>query len=191
MAREGKRDVILKVAEQLFAEKGYDAAGMGEIAAKSGIPKSLIYYHFKSKEDLLDTIISSFIDEYNHILRDSPINGIEKISVYTDFLKRNRDCAKIMVSESLKGGCKNNLIFQAMGPLMGIDAEQPLPEKADHMHWVAEFFTSILPSILFVCYEEGWCNYFGVSAGQAEKDYFTVYGLTHGAYHKHIGKESH
>lgn len=191
MSKESKKNIILKSAIRLFAEKGYDATGMEEIAAKSEIPKSLIYYHFKSKEDLLNTIIASFIDEYKQILHDNQVQGIEKISIYIEYLKQNKDCAKIMISESLKTGNNQNLLFKALTPLMEIDTDKPSNLEIDNAHWITELFTSIIPSVLFVCYEENWCNFFGVSAEQAEADYFTAYHMTHGAYHKQIGKESH
>lgn len=190
MPKESKKAIIMKSAINLFAEKGYEATGMEEIALKSGIPKSLIYYHFKSKNDLLNTIITGFIDEYNSILHDSQVQGIEKISVYIKFLKRNKDCAKIMISESLKAGNHENLLFKTLTPLIEIDTAQPASMQMDNSHWMTEFFTSIVPSILFVCYEENWCSFFGVSAEQAETDFFAAYRITHGAYHKKIDKES-
>lgn len=189
MARASKKSLILKVAQQLFAEKGYDATGMDEIASKSEIPKSLIYYHFKNKEELLNTIITNFIEEYNQLLHDQ-MHGVEKISVYIAFLRQNRDCARIIISESLKAGNGRSLPFKLLSPLMEIDAEQPSNKKMDHSHWVAELFTSILPSILFACYEDDLCSRFEVSAEQMEKDFAAAYKLTHGAYHDHINKES-
>lgn len=189
MTRASKKSTILKVAQQLFAEKGYNATGMDEIASKSEIPKSLIYYHFKNKEGLLNTIITNFIDEYNKLLHDQT-HGIEKISVYIAFLKQNKECARIVISESLKTGNNQNLPFKLLSPLMEIDAEQACNKKMDHAHWISELFTSILPSILFACYEEDLCSHFDVSAEQMEKDFFTAYKLTHGAYHNHIDKES-
>lgn len=191
MAGISKKSIILKSAERLFAEKGYDATGMEEIAAASKIPKSLIYYHFKSKEDLLNTIIASFIDEYRKILNDSQEQGIEKISVYMEFLKQNKDCAKIMLSESLKTGGNQNMFFKALAPLMEIDADQTSNQQTDNAHWVTEFFTSMIPSVFFACYEENWCHFFGISAEQAEADFFTAYKLTHGMYHNFINRESH
>lgn len=189
MARASKKNLILKSAKRLFAERGYDATGMEEIAKESGIPKSLIYYHFKNKEELLNTIISNFIDEYSQILSNKT-HGIEKISVYIEFLKENRDCAKIIVSESLKSNSRQNLFFKTLTPLMKIDSEQPTNDKMDNFHWITEFFTSIIPSVLFVCYEDSWCDYFDISAEQMEADFFNAYKLTHGAYHKQMNKES-
>lgn len=194
MPRISKKNLIIQTATQLFAEKGYDATGMEEIASKLEIPKSLIYYHFKSKEDLLNVIVTGFIEEYNRILHDGKERGIDKISVYIEFLKQNRDCAKILISESLKAGSNQNLLLKTLNPLMELETKQVPGNKSsnkfDNAHWQTEFFTSILPSIMFVCYENSWRDYFGVSEEQMEKDYYTAYKLTHGAYHEHIEKES-
>lgn len=190
MAKESKKQLIVTTAKHLFAEKGYDATGMEEIASVCGIQKSLIYYHFKSKGDLLNAIISEFLNEYNRILRDTKVQGIDKISVYTTFLKENRDCAKIMISESLKAGSNQNLFFKALTPLIEVDTENSSGEKMDNAHWLTEFFTSIVPTVLFACYEENWGSYFGVSEEQMEADFANAYKLTHGAYHNHIEKES-
>lgn len=189
MARESKKNLILATATLLFAEKGYNATGMEEIASKSEIPKSLIYYHFKNKEDVLNTIITDFINEYEQILNNDAIKGIEKISVYIAFLKQNRNCAKIMISESLKAD-NSTLFFKVLAPLMESDAGRTSDVKTDNAHWVAEFFTSIVPSLLFVCYEDSWCDYFGVAPKQLEHDFFNAYKLTHGSYHTYINKES-
>ncbi|RKX75377.1 MAG: hypothetical protein DRP87_14725 [Spirochaetes bacterium] len=57
------RSRILAVSERLFAEKGYDSTGIDEIAKKAGIAKSVIYYHFKNKEEILNTMIENFFRE--------------------------------------------------------------------------------------------------------------------------------
>lgn len=47
------RDRILDTALQLFTEKGFDATTLQEIADRLGFTKAAIYYHFRSKEDIL------------------------------------------------------------------------------------------------------------------------------------------
>ena len=47
-----RRDRILAAAVEVFAARGYDGAGMGEIAARAGIVPSVIYDHFPSKRAL-------------------------------------------------------------------------------------------------------------------------------------------
>jgi len=52
-----RKNVILDVAENLFIEKGYEHTTINDILIVSGIAKGSLYYHYKSKEDVLDGII--------------------------------------------------------------------------------------------------------------------------------------
>jgi len=51
---------VQKVALELFAEQGYEKTSLREIAERLGVTKAALYYHFKSKED----IVHSFTDDY-------------------------------------------------------------------------------------------------------------------------------
>lgn len=53
---ETKRE-ILRVAEQLFCQRGYEATSMQEIVRAAGISKGGIYHHFASKEEMM-TLLS-------------------------------------------------------------------------------------------------------------------------------------
>jgi AcrR family transcriptional regulator len=48
---------ILKTAERLFGENGYDATSLRQIIAEAGVNLAAIHYHFGSKEELLDELI--------------------------------------------------------------------------------------------------------------------------------------
>ncbi len=53
------QEKILDCGLTLFAERGFDAVGVQEIADTSGITKPTLYYYFGSKEGLLDAILST------------------------------------------------------------------------------------------------------------------------------------
>ncbi|MCI5448917.1 MAG: TetR/AcrR family transcriptional regulator [Coriobacteriaceae bacterium] len=55
---DDRRDHILEVAMELFSQKGFAGTSMSAIARKVGIDQSTMYYWFKSKEHLLDEIVS-------------------------------------------------------------------------------------------------------------------------------------
>lgn len=59
---EERRNEILDVAEELFATKGYDNASTNDILERIGIARGTLYYHFKSKEEILDAIIARMTD---------------------------------------------------------------------------------------------------------------------------------
>ena len=60
-AQERKNE-ILDTAERLFAKKGYETATVNDILEAVKIAKGTFYYHFKSKEDVLDTLIERHIN---------------------------------------------------------------------------------------------------------------------------------
>jgi AcrR family transcriptional regulator len=51
------RERILATAERLFAERGFDRTSTARIADAAGVPHGLIFYHFKTKMDLLLAVI--------------------------------------------------------------------------------------------------------------------------------------
>ena len=59
---EERKNEILDVAGKLFGEKGYDATSTNDILKEIGIAKGTLYYHFKSKEDILDAMIERITD---------------------------------------------------------------------------------------------------------------------------------
>lgn len=50
------RERILDVALELFTEHGYDSTSLRQIAERLGLTKAALYYHFESKEDLLQAL---------------------------------------------------------------------------------------------------------------------------------------
>jgi AcrR family transcriptional regulator len=53
---------ITQAAAKLFSSKGYVQTSMEEVAAEARMSKSLLYYYFRDKSDILDYILSSFLD---------------------------------------------------------------------------------------------------------------------------------
>jgi AcrR family transcriptional regulator len=53
------RERIKQVALELFTEHGYEQTSLREIAERLGVTKAALYYHFKSKEE----IVSSFVEK--------------------------------------------------------------------------------------------------------------------------------
>jgi AcrR family transcriptional regulator len=51
--REAQRQQILLAAAKTFARKGYEAATMDDIAREMGLSKGILYYQFRSKQDLI------------------------------------------------------------------------------------------------------------------------------------------
>lgn len=69
-----RRNEILDVAERLFCTNGYDNTSTNDILAEIGIARGTLYYHFKSKEDILDAMIDRILDEIIRKARNIALN---------------------------------------------------------------------------------------------------------------------
>jgi AcrR family transcriptional regulator len=58
MARADRSEQLLATAEQVFAERGFRAASMEEIADRAGVTKPVLYDHFGSKDGLLAAVVA-------------------------------------------------------------------------------------------------------------------------------------
>jgi TetR/AcrR family transcriptional regulator, cholesterol catabolism regulator len=61
--RSERRSHMVALAGDLFAQKGYRATTVREIADAAGILSGSLYHHFDSKESIGDEILSGFINE--------------------------------------------------------------------------------------------------------------------------------
>ena len=57
MKKEIKKEEILKVAENLFVEKGFEGTSVRELTKAAGVNTAMISYYFGSKEGLLEEIV--------------------------------------------------------------------------------------------------------------------------------------
>jgi len=82
-AQEGTRaDDFVRIASALFAKRGFDRTSVREIAQALGVASGTLFYHFDSKEDLLEAIISKGIaDGYRKAadaLASSPLGPLSR-----------------------------------------------------------------------------------------------------------------
>lgn len=76
MNDKSTRDIILEEALNLFAQKGYAAISMRDIASAVGIKASSIYYYFKGKDELF----SALIQQANNIKDMMRMNFMQVLS---------------------------------------------------------------------------------------------------------------
>ena len=69
--RAAKRDRILDAAERVFAQRGFFAAKVTDIAREAGVADGTIYLYFKNKDDLLISLFESRMERVNQILADA------------------------------------------------------------------------------------------------------------------------
>ncbi len=65
---EHVRQQIIKAADQLFYQKGYNLCSFTDIATVSKIPRGNLNYHFKTKDEVLVAVIHHRVDETQQML---------------------------------------------------------------------------------------------------------------------------
>ena len=58
-----KKDQILDTSLQLFMKKGFDATSISDILSQLDIARGTLYYHFESKEAIMDAIIERLLNQ--------------------------------------------------------------------------------------------------------------------------------
>ena len=81
---EERREEILDAAEKLFAAKGFDNTSTGDILDAVGIARGTLYYHFKSKEEILDGVIgritNRLMQDAGEIVRKKELPVLERLT---------------------------------------------------------------------------------------------------------------
>jgi AcrR family transcriptional regulator len=89
--REG-RDELLAAALRVFARRGYQQAGVDEIADAAGYSKGALYWHFSGKDDLLLALLEERIDaptrEMVALLESAPPERDMSVEASREFARR-------------------------------------------------------------------------------------------------------
>ncbi|WP_305856887.1 TetR/AcrR family transcriptional regulator [Balneatrix alpica] len=108
--REKNEQIILQAASQVFADKGYAATKTLDVAKLSGLPKTNIYYYFKTKENLYRSVLESLVEpllEASRPFEDNPEDPVKALSAYIRAKVRiSRDypfASKVFANEIMHG----------------------------------------------------------------------------------------
>lgn len=175
MAEAGDaRERIWAVAQEEFAAKGLAGARVDEIARRAAVNKAMIYYYFKSKENLLRLIISDFFGELLKLkasLHDGGCMQDESYRRYVfgkiyDFLRQRKSVIRIILREMARGEAEAEEIIFLLGPLSDLIAERLSemgfrvgPGKAKII--IQSIFFGLVPLLMYVMIEEKLAGYLG------------------------------
>ncbi|WP_186416871.1 TetR/AcrR family transcriptional regulator [Bosea sp. CS1GBMeth4] len=110
MTGKDTRGLIVETADRLFYEAGFDHTSFADIAGQLGISRGNFYYHFKSKDEILDAVIALRLERTAAMLAawaqgsDEPAGRIRS---FIDMLVANR--TKIMAHGCPVGTLCNEL----------------------------------------------------------------------------------
>lgn len=95
-----RKNEILDIAEMLFTQKGFDGTSTNEILEAAKIARGTLYYHFKSKEDIMDALIerhsSRLLKAAKEISEDKGKTVYERIVYSVMALKMDRSGKEVI-----------------------------------------------------------------------------------------------
>ncbi len=120
---------IIETSERLFAQKGFDATSVRDIAEEAGINVAMISYYFGSKEKLMEAVFEAKIGKVQMrveaLLKDESLLPFEKmytlIDEHIERVMHSQHFYRIMISEQLTN--KNPAILQTVKQLKVRNAE--------------------------------------------------------------------
>jgi len=83
------RSRLRELALQLFAEQGYEKTSLREIAERLGVTKAALYYYFKSKEDIVASLVEDYMAELDELIawgKDQPRTAATRAEIVRRYL---------------------------------------------------------------------------------------------------------
>jgi AcrR family transcriptional regulator len=120
--RNEKKKLIMDVALDHFANEGYLPTSISHIAQTAGISKGLMYNYFKSKEELLKSILDLLTNEIMTEIdadNDGEISEAEALhffDFYFDILKNKREQVKLYYQLSVQPQVVNFMLNSQFNP---------------------------------------------------------------------------
>ncbi len=115
---KSRRQEILDAAESLFAEHGYDRARLEDVAARVGIRRASVLYHFRDKPTLYAAVLDSLTTElavrYHRVLARKAPAGVrleDTIDEWLDVITARPALVRIMLRELADGVSEHSRSF--------------------------------------------------------------------------------
>lgn len=86
MVRKNTRDLIVQTADRLFYQQGFEATSFADIAGEVGVSRGNFYHHFKTKDDILDAVISYRLGNTQDMLDRWEVSGNTPKERITSFI---------------------------------------------------------------------------------------------------------
>ncbi|MFC0622745.1 TetR/AcrR family transcriptional regulator [Kribbella deserti] len=97
------RERIQATALELFLAQGVEQTSLQQIADRLGFTKPALYYHFKSRDDLVGSLFLPFLDELDAYATELearvPMDPRELLNSYFDELHRHRGLLQLVIQD--------------------------------------------------------------------------------------------
>lgn len=119
------REQILRAAEVLFGERGFAGVSARDVAARAGVNKALVFYHFETMERLFEEVLDRYYAAQSSALAGAfggdgsfETRIARLIDAYVDFIDGHRVFPRLIQGEVRRGGPAVEKIRRNVGALL-------------------------------------------------------------------------
>lgn len=138
MSATRTRNHIVEAADRLFYEQGFEATSFADIAGAVGLSRGNFYYHFKSKDKILDAVIARRLAATQAMLDrwEEAASPLERIRSFIHILFANQ--TKIMAH-----GCPVGTLCNELAKLDHVAKDDAVGLFGLFRDWLARQFTAL------------------------------------------------
>lgn len=139
MSASGTRQQIIVAADKLFYEQGFEATSFADIAARVGLSRGNFYYHFRTKDEILEAVIAHRRANTSLMLEQWDATGEtprDRVQSFINLLIVNQE--KIMAR-----GCPVGTLCSELAKLDHTSTEEAAGLFSQFRDWLAHQFAAL------------------------------------------------
>lgn len=180
---ERTKEKILDAAQQVFVEKGFASARMEDVAKRAEITKTMLYYHFDTKRNLLREISQRTVNALKLAFSESlSRHGTQSAEEFRKhlcnmmgFFEKHRSIIRLIVAEYISNPDETLTgftdMFEVIRGLAGKDQQ-----SKDFL--VRIFFFNAMPMLLYACTGEKFCEEYGMEPELSKRIFADTFAQT-------------
>ena len=182
---EQTREKILAAAREEFVNRGFEPAKMEDIAARAGVTKVMLYYHFNTKQNIFREIINMTVKEikteFSTRMKPSDFTNPEDFQNHLrqmlDYYRSHRQILRMILAEYLSPRSSAEESLGIFGDFFHMLFEQTsLDQTVDRDGLLTRvFFFNALPMILYSCLDDTFCQNFSIEADEAQRVFLDAF----------------
>ncbi len=185
---EQTKVTILAAAQAEFLEKGFERAKMEDIAARAGVTKVMLYYHFNTKQNILNEIFKSVLAEIKDAFRKNMEtmdlgrheNLREHLKMMLGLYMERQSILQLVVAETVSNRNPEDKTLAVFNDLFGLILELAgaNPQLKREEFLIRLFFFNALPMIMYPCLMDKFCADFGITPEKCSEVFVDTFAKT-------------
>lgn len=133
-----KRERLIDAAKALIHKQGFNLTTLADIAQEADVPLGNVYYYFKTKESIGETVVKELGDELENRLKmwDENHNPVQRLRSYVNYAIEEAD-------ETARFGCPIGGLCQELGKMGGPLADAAAKLLNDVLGWCEKQFFAL------------------------------------------------